>query len=160
MREELKQLRGQCSIRQALFCEAIVKGSTKDKAYLEAGYDTKDKAQRARNANRLLTMNDKVRAYVDALRAEGCRISGFTRAKAQQMLDDAYAIAKQARNPVAMVSAVRALAALYGLEREQAPNPEAPGADMPTAERKRLEALAARVSEAEAVERRSALKLS
>ena len=145
MQQHLKDLRSKCTEKQARYAEAlVVKGLYKREAYKEAGYKATTGQQATRNANRLMTTNAPTMAYIDALRGERVRKTGFTRFKAQEMLEKAYRIADAQKNSVAMVSAVRALAALFGLEREAAPNLEAPGASMSTEERKSLEAADAR----------------
>ena len=124
MNEKLTKLRQKLTEKQAKFVQLIRSGQDRGNAYINAGYRAETREQAQMNASRLLTKNDKVIEYFEALRADDDRKVNISRTQQLRKLDRAYEVAKQKENPSGMVAAIKEQNEMLGYHREQAPNLE------------------------------------
>jgi len=117
MNEKLKKLRKQLT-------ELIRQGVERGKAYKDAGYHSKTHKVSQQRACKLLTDNEKVMAYLDALRANDSRTTSITRTMQLNRLNTLYNLAIKQKNVSAGASVIREQNEMLGFHREHAPNLE------------------------------------
>jgi phage terminase small subunit len=72
--------------RQRKFAQLVVKGSAAGRAYEKAGYDARG-VKADQSASRMLSTNEKVKAYIDELRAKGAAKTMLTLEKTHEILE-------------------------------------------------------------------------
>lgn len=105
--------------RQEKFAIFVAKGNTQAEAYRKAGYKTASKDQCSANARRLMR-NDEVAVRVAELRQKAAEHTGIDVDLLLCELDDAIQVAKNTRQPAAMVGAIMGKARLLGLVVDRA----------------------------------------
>jgi len=127
MSEKLKELKSKCSDKEAKFLELWFNGQQKFNAYNNAGFKAKNTKVASAAICRLLKKVN-CSAYLEALKndkdSELQRKNKITRTMQLNRLSTAYELARAAKNPSAMVSAVREANEMLGFHRDSAPNPE------------------------------------
>jgi len=123
---KLTELREECNDRQQVFVQLVLSGVSRGVAYQQAGFVTEKPIQRQQNASRLLTKNDKVKAYYRALRAEKMELAlkagQLTRNSQLIDLERAKRLALENSNASHYVKAVNEQNKIKGFHTELAPN--------------------------------------
>lgn len=124
MIKKLQKLRNKLTEKQVKFVTLHKSGVERGKAYIDAGYTAKTLQQAQINASRLLTKNDKVIVYFEALKANDDRNTNISRTMQLNRLNALYDMAITQKNVPAANSVVREMNEMLGYHREAAPNLE------------------------------------
>ena len=110
-----RELLGRITLKQYQFAlNYCTNNGNATGAAREAGYQGTPNALQVTACNTL--SNSKVKRAIELLKADRAVKAGYTRLKAESQLAEAYALAQKLDKPEAMVSAVRQLCKIYGLE--------------------------------------------
>jgi len=104
--------------------EAIHDGIERAEAYFGAGYKVKSRKIAQERACVLLTKNNNVIAYLEALKDNDDRKTNISRTMQLNRLDTLYAMAVKQENVSAGASVIREQNEMLGFHREHAPNTE------------------------------------
>jgi phage terminase small subunit len=110
--------------QQAFINEYMVNGHNATKAYKKAYPDSSDKACESNGAR--LISNDKIKQAIAGMMAAKGAETAMTLDRVQAMYLEAYELGKESKQSSSMVSACTGIARLYGMDKDNQLNTEAP----------------------------------
>jgi hypothetical protein len=143
MNKQIRKIRDKCTPQQAKFIELLVNDELdKFEAHKKAGFKAKTEKVASASICRMLKDVNCV-AYKEALELEIERKLDISRGRQLRKLNTVYQIAEDAKNPTAMVSAIREQNEMLGYHRDLAPNKEREAAkkDRSSKEQKEIDKL-------------------